>query len=201
MNYGLNFARGSIVGVYDAEDAPEPDQVEKMVARFARSPARCRLPAGPARLLQPLSQLAQPLFHAGIRGVVPAAAARGATARPLRAAGRHDAVLPPLGAGRDGRLGRPQRDRGCRSRTAPRAARLPHRDRRDHHLRGGERRPHPVGQATLALAEGLRDDMGHAYARSRAGSGAISGRAGSSGCRCSFWARCLASRWRRSSGR
>ncbi len=37
MNYGLNFAHGSIVGVYDAEDAPEPDQVEKMVARFAEA--------------------------------------------------------------------------------------------------------------------------------------------------------------------
>ncbi|PIV75817.1 MAG: glycosyl transferase [Rhodobacteraceae bacterium CG17_big_fil_post_rev_8_21_14_2_50_65_11] len=38
MNYGLNFARGSIVGVYDAEDAPEPDQIQKMVTRFAQVP-------------------------------------------------------------------------------------------------------------------------------------------------------------------
>jgi cellulose synthase/poly-beta-1,6-N-acetylglucosamine synthase-like glycosyltransferase len=32
MNYALNFARGSVVGVWDAEDAPAPDQL-RMVAR------------------------------------------------------------------------------------------------------------------------------------------------------------------------
>jgi cellulose synthase/poly-beta-1,6-N-acetylglucosamine synthase-like glycosyltransferase len=35
LNYGLNFARGRIVGIYDAEDAPAPDQIRKIVARFA----------------------------------------------------------------------------------------------------------------------------------------------------------------------
>lgn len=38
MNYGLNFARGSIVGVYDAEDAPEPDQIRKVAQRFLDVP-------------------------------------------------------------------------------------------------------------------------------------------------------------------
>ena len=38
MNYALNFARGSIVGVYDAEDAPEPDQIRKVADRFAEMP-------------------------------------------------------------------------------------------------------------------------------------------------------------------
>ena len=37
MNYGLYFARGSIVGVYDAEDAPEPDQIRKIATRFAQA--------------------------------------------------------------------------------------------------------------------------------------------------------------------
>lgn len=37
LNYGLSFARGSLVGVYDAEDAPEPDQIRKVVAQFAAS--------------------------------------------------------------------------------------------------------------------------------------------------------------------
>ena len=32
MNYALPFARGEIIGIYDAEDAPEPDQVRKAVA-------------------------------------------------------------------------------------------------------------------------------------------------------------------------
>ncbi|MFT7252932.1 MAG: cellulose synthase/poly-beta-1,6-N-acetylglucosamine synthase-like glycosyltransferase [Paracoccaceae bacterium] len=39
MNYALNFARGSLVTIYDAEDAPEPDQIQKVVKQFANSPA------------------------------------------------------------------------------------------------------------------------------------------------------------------
>ncbi|WP_375261807.1 glycosyltransferase family 2 protein [Palleronia sp.] len=35
MNVALDFCRGSIVGVYDAEDAPEPDQLRRVAARFA----------------------------------------------------------------------------------------------------------------------------------------------------------------------
>jgi len=35
MNFALDFVRGSIVGVYDAEDAPEPGQIHKVVRRFA----------------------------------------------------------------------------------------------------------------------------------------------------------------------
>lgn len=34
LNYALDHCRGSIVGVYDAEDAPEPDQIRKVVDRF-----------------------------------------------------------------------------------------------------------------------------------------------------------------------
>lgn len=35
MNYALDFCRGSIIGIYDAEDAPDPDQLQKVVQRFA----------------------------------------------------------------------------------------------------------------------------------------------------------------------
>ncbi|MFT4917157.1 MAG: cellulose synthase/poly-beta-1,6-N-acetylglucosamine synthase-like glycosyltransferase, partial [Yoonia sp.] len=35
MNYALDFARGSLVGVYDAEDAPAPDQLRKAARHFA----------------------------------------------------------------------------------------------------------------------------------------------------------------------
>ena len=38
LNYALNFARGSIVGIYDAEDRPEPDQIRKVVQRFSECP-------------------------------------------------------------------------------------------------------------------------------------------------------------------
>ena len=34
MNYALDFCRGTIIGIWDAEDAPEPDQIEKVAARF-----------------------------------------------------------------------------------------------------------------------------------------------------------------------
>ncbi|WP_245749269.1 glycosyltransferase family 2 protein [Jannaschia pohangensis] len=39
MNYALNFARGSIVGIYDAEDAPAPDQLLTVATRFRTAPA------------------------------------------------------------------------------------------------------------------------------------------------------------------
>jgi len=37
MNFALDFCRGSIVGVYDAEDAPDPGQIRAVVRQFARS--------------------------------------------------------------------------------------------------------------------------------------------------------------------
>lgn len=36
LNYALNFARGTIIGVYDAEDAPDPQQIRQVVEQFAR---------------------------------------------------------------------------------------------------------------------------------------------------------------------
>ena len=39
LNFALDFARGSIIGVLDAEDAPAPDQVYKAVKRFHSAPA------------------------------------------------------------------------------------------------------------------------------------------------------------------
>ena len=40
MNYALNFVTGDVVGVYDAEDAPAPDQLLRVAARFAAAPYR-----------------------------------------------------------------------------------------------------------------------------------------------------------------
>ncbi|MEP6018378.1 MAG: glycosyltransferase [Paracoccaceae bacterium] len=39
LNYALDFCNGPIVGVWDAEDAPEPNQIEKVVLRFHNAPA------------------------------------------------------------------------------------------------------------------------------------------------------------------
>ena len=40
MNYALDFCRGEIIGIYDAEDAPDPDQLRRVAARFAAAPPR-----------------------------------------------------------------------------------------------------------------------------------------------------------------
>ncbi|MBN8630686.1 MAG: glycosyltransferase [Rhodobacterales bacterium] len=37
LNHALDHARGAIVGIYDAEDAPDPDQLRRVVERFQRS--------------------------------------------------------------------------------------------------------------------------------------------------------------------
>ncbi len=37
MNFALDFARGEIIAVYDAEDAPAPDQLKIVAAEFARA--------------------------------------------------------------------------------------------------------------------------------------------------------------------
>ncbi|MDQ2091674.1 glycosyltransferase [Marimonas arenosa] len=39
MNYGLDFCDGDIVGIWDAEDAPDPDQITRVVERFAQAPS------------------------------------------------------------------------------------------------------------------------------------------------------------------
>ncbi len=38
LNYALDFCKGSIIGVWDAEDWPEADQIEKVVTRFRTAP-------------------------------------------------------------------------------------------------------------------------------------------------------------------
>ncbi len=38
MNYALDFCRGDIIGIFDAEDAPEPDQLDKVASRFMQAP-------------------------------------------------------------------------------------------------------------------------------------------------------------------
>ncbi|PIE11177.1 MAG: glycosyl transferase [Rhodobacterales bacterium] len=37
MNYALDFCRGDVVGVFDAEDAPDPDQLLTVARRFAQA--------------------------------------------------------------------------------------------------------------------------------------------------------------------
>ena len=37
LNYALDFCRGEIIGIWDAEDAPAPDQLEQVAFHFARA--------------------------------------------------------------------------------------------------------------------------------------------------------------------
>ncbi|HEY0213393.1 MAG TPA: glycosyltransferase family 2 protein [Paenirhodobacter sp.] len=39
MNYAMNFCRGSIIGVYDAEDRPDAEQLHTVARHFAAAPA------------------------------------------------------------------------------------------------------------------------------------------------------------------
>ena len=48
-NYGLHFATGEIITIYDAEDLPEPLQLRRVVAAFARAARQHRVRAGKAR--------------------------------------------------------------------------------------------------------------------------------------------------------
>ena len=48
MNYALDFCRGDIIGIYDAEDAPEPDQLYRVIESFENADedvacVQCRL--------------------------------------------------------------------------------------------------------------------------------------------------------------
>ncbi|SEL21966.1 Glycosyltransferase, catalytic subunit of cellulose synthase and poly-beta-1,6-N-acetylglucosamine synthase [Roseovarius azorensis] len=38
MNYALDFCRGDIIGIFDAEDAPDPDQITVVARRFQQAP-------------------------------------------------------------------------------------------------------------------------------------------------------------------
>ncbi len=38
MNYALDFCNGEIIGVLDAEDAPDPDQISRIIRRFDAAP-------------------------------------------------------------------------------------------------------------------------------------------------------------------
>lgn len=38
LNYALDFCKGDIIGIWDAEDAPAPDQLEQVAAHFAAAP-------------------------------------------------------------------------------------------------------------------------------------------------------------------
>lgn len=40
LNYALPFCRGSLIGIYDAEDAPHPNQLKEVASKFAEEPQK-----------------------------------------------------------------------------------------------------------------------------------------------------------------
>ena len=69
LNYALPLARGEYLVIYDAEDRPERDQLPKPSPRSRKASQSC-LPAGEARSLQCLGQLAYGSIHHRIRRTV-----------------------------------------------------------------------------------------------------------------------------------
>lgn len=55
LNYALSFARGDLIGVYDAEDAPARDQLHAVVAAFARGGPRLACVQGVLDFYNPTS--------------------------------------------------------------------------------------------------------------------------------------------------
>src|SRR6056297_3190483 len=130
---------------------------------FRRRKARRRLPARPARLLQPAPELARALLHHRLRDVVRCHPARARPHGACRAPRRHNALFPPRRARPAGRVGRSQRHRGRRSRHPPRPPRLAHRTHPHRHGGRGQLPALALDQAALALDQGLCHDLGRPH--------------------------------------
>lgn len=81
LNYALNFCRGSIIGVWDAEDRPEPDQLHKVARHFDRAPAEVACVQGALDFYNPrtnwLARCFTLEYSAWFRGVLPGIARMG----------------------------------------------------------------------------------------------------------------------------
>lgn len=64
MNYALDFCRGSIIGIYDAEDAPDRDQLQRVAQRFAAGRADLACLQGALDYYNPRTNLISRLFTA-----------------------------------------------------------------------------------------------------------------------------------------
>ena len=94
MNYALGFARGEIVGVYDAEDAPDPDQLLRVAERFAAAPSRVACLQGCLDYYNPRLNWMARCFTIEYATWFPPPASRARATRRRHPPGRHDAVLP-----------------------------------------------------------------------------------------------------------
>lgn len=93
LNYALDFCKGSIIGVWDAEDWPEADQIEKVVTRFNTAPDNVVCLQGRSGLLQFAQLMARAVFHDRICHLVAHRDAGHCPHGPCGPAGWHDPVF------------------------------------------------------------------------------------------------------------
>ncbi|WP_134726066.1 glycosyltransferase family 2 protein [Paracoccus luteus] len=81
MNYALNFCRGSIIGVWDAEDRPEPDQLHRVARHLHFADPRVACVQGALDFYNPrtnwLARCFTVEYSAWFRGVLPGLARMG----------------------------------------------------------------------------------------------------------------------------
>ena len=106
LNYAFRFTRGEIIGIYDAEDAPAPDQIDRVVAQFHDSPGNVGCLQGILDYYNPranwLSRCFTIEYASWFRDPFARSVAAGAGGAPRW----HNRVLSPRGAGKGRRLGR-----------------------------------------------------------------------------------------------
>jgi len=109
MNYALDFCEGEIVGIWDAEDAPACDQIERIVDRFAQAPEDVACLQGILDFYNPrtnwLSRCFCIEYSAWFRVMLPGIA-RHCPAGPSCPAWGNNAFHAPQGVGTTGRVGR-----------------------------------------------------------------------------------------------
>lgn len=94
MNFALDHCTGALIGIYDAEDAPAPDQLHQMVRQFARSDPRVACLQGRLNFYNARKNWLT-MFRDRIRHLVRDGVASPPPAWLAAAARRHHRVLPP----------------------------------------------------------------------------------------------------------
>ena len=197
-NYGLHFATGDIVTIYDAEDLPEPLQLRRVVAAFGRLPDDVACVQAKLGVPQRAPEPADRLVHRRVRTVVrlPAAGHDAAPTSPIPLGGTsnhlRETVLDEIGAWdpfnvtEDADLGLRIAASGYHTAVID-----------SEHAGGGQQRPDQLDPAALALVQGLPADLAGAHPTTRDSCCAPSDFAASSGStwcwparrssRCSTW--------------
>ena len=124
LNVALPLARGSYTVVYDAEDAPEPDQLRRAVAAFAAADERLACLQASLTIDNTADNWLARMFTANYAGQFDVFLPGSCGIAPAVSAWRLVESLPHRGAAQGRRLGSVQRHRGRRSRHSSLPPRL-----------------------------------------------------------------------------